>query len=278
MSEEARRLAVVGLGYLGRAVAELAHATGWQVTGITASPPAGDAAFEEASFDLTDADAVRAFFAGRPAYDWTVCSVSTKGGDPEAYRRLYLGGCQHLAEAGQRVAFVGSTSVYGQKSGEWVSETSPTEPAASTGTVLLEAEQAALATGGLVVRMAGLYGPGRSVLMRKFLEGSATLEAGGGRWINQAHRDDAAAALVHLMSRDAPGIYNLADNSPLTQREVYTFLAEHFARPLPPEGPATSGKRRGSSNKRVSNRRLRETGWEPRYPDFRSAVKAEVAG
>jgi len=275
---EGGRLAVVGLGYLGRAVAERAHAAGWQVTGITASPPAGDAEFEEASFDLTDGEAVRAFFDARPAYDWTVCSVSTKGGDPEAYRRLYLGGCQHLAAAGQRVAFVGSTSVYGQKGGEWVSEESATEPAAATGAVLLEAEKVALQSDGLVVRMAGLYGPERSVLMRKFFDGSATLENGGGRWINQAHRDDAAAALVHLMAGAQHGIFNLADNRPMTQFEVYAFLAEQFDQPLPPEGPASSGKRRGSSNKRVSNERLRKTGWSAYYPDFAAAVRAGAAG
>jgi len=274
-----RRLLVVGLGYLGRAVADLAHAAQWEVTGTATTPEKESADFEVAGLDLTDRAQVLQFFESRPPFDWTVCSVSTRGGKPEDYERIYLGGCRNLVEAGARVLFVGSTSVYGQTGGEWVTETSPTEPAAATGKVLLQTEKVVRAHGGSVVRMAGLYGPGRSVLVRKFLDGSARIEAGGERWINQAHRDDAAGAIVHLIDgRADAGIYNLSDHTPMKQLAIYQFLADHFEQPLPPEGPATSGKRRGRSNKRVSNATLRATGWAPRYPDFPSAIRERAAG
>lgn len=273
------RLLVVGLGYLGSAVAELARSHGWQVTGTARTAENKEAGFEVASLDITDREQVLRFFHERPPFDWTLCSVSTRGGTPGDYERIYLGGCRNLVEAGARLLLVGSTSVYGQTGGEWVTESSPTEPAAATGEVLLQTESVVLSHGGSVARMAGLYGPERSVLIRKFLDGSARIEAGGQRWINQAHRDDAAAAMVHLMQQEAPaGIYNLSDGTPMTQLAIYQFLAEHFQQPLPPEGPATSGKRRGRSNKRVSNAALKATGWQPRYPDFPSAVRQQAAG
>ncbi len=94
--------------------------------------------------------------------------------------------------------FTGSTSVYAQVDGTWVNETSETKPDRETGRILLEAERIALASGGFVARLSGLYGPGRSVLMRRFLSGEAMIEGDGLRWINQIHRDDAARAIVHL--------------------------------------------------------------------------------
>ncbi len=132
----------------------------------------------------------------------------------------------------------------------------------------------AAAGGGVVARLVGLYGPGRSVLLKKFLSGEATLEAGGSRWLNQIHRDDAAAALRRLAEPDAPpGIYNVSDGTPLTQLALYQGLAERLGRPLPPEGPPDLARKRGWTSKRVSSARLRALGgWEPRFPSFFQAL------
>jgi nucleoside-diphosphate-sugar epimerase len=138
---------------------------------------------------------------------------------------------------------------------------------------LLEAEKIALAGGGIVARLAGIYGPGRSVLLKKFLEGSAVLEAGGNRWINQIHRDDGARALLQLAQNEAAaGIYNVCDDTPTTQREIYGWIADFLNRPLPPEGPADLNRKRGWTSKRISNARLRALGWIPRYPGYRDAL------
>jgi nucleoside-diphosphate-sugar epimerase len=103
----------------------------------------------------------------------------------DAYRAVYRDGLEHLRDAfsPKRLVFTGSTSVYSQTDGDGCSEDSPAEPDRETGRVLLEAEKIALDDGGIVARLAGIYGPGRSVLLKKFLEGSAVLEAGGNRWI-----------------------------------------------------------------------------------------------
>ena len=75
-----------------------------------------------------------------------------------------------------------------------------------------------------------------------------------------------------LVVRGMRGIFNVSDDTPLTQREVCAWLAAHVARPLPPTGPIYASRKRGVTSKRVSNSRLRALGWAPRYPSFRDAV------
>jgi nucleoside-diphosphate-sugar epimerase len=168
---------------------------------------------------------------------------------------------------------VSSTSVYGQKDGEIVTESSSAEPDRETGRILLEAEKIALQSGGVVARLSGIYGPGRSMLLRKFLEGTATLENGGGRLINQIHRDDAASALFCLMTHEnASGIYNVTDDTPASQREVYAWISEALQKPLPPPGPADLNRKRGWTSKQISNEKLHTLGWAPQFPSYREAL------
>jgi nucleoside-diphosphate-sugar epimerase len=191
------------------------------------------------------------------------------------YRLVYVEGLRNVLRgfAPRQFVITASTSVYAQTDGSWVDEMSETKPNRETGRILLEAEAIALSSGGFVARLSGLYGPGRSVLLRKFLSGEAVIEGDGTRWINQIHRDDAAKAVVHLLTRSAPaGIYNVTDNAPATQRQVYGWLADSFHRPLPPAGPPDLDRKRGWTSKRVSNARLRKTGWQPTFPTYRDAI------
>jgi nucleoside-diphosphate-sugar epimerase len=103
------------------------------------------------------------------------------------------------------------------------------------------------------------------------------IEGDGSRWINQIHRDDAAAALVAFVQLEVRGLFNVADDEPMTQRAVYEWLAEHFQKALPPAGPIPTDRKRGWTNKRVSNAKLRALGWAPAYPSFRTAVAEEDA-
>ena len=202
------------------------------------------------------------------------CASSGRGG-AEQYRRVYLEGVKNLAAvfAPAPLLFTSSTSVYAQTDGAWVTEESAAEPDRETGRILRETEEFVLSQDGIVARLAGIYGPGRSVLLRKFHEGTATIEGDGGKWINQAHRDDIASALVHLITTGARGIFNVCDDQPLTQRELYAWLAERFQRPLPPVGEPDLDRKRGWTNKRVSNAKLRALGWSPRFPSFYTAVE-----
>ncbi len=256
------RLLLIGHGYLGQAVAREFLDGGWEVVPVSLS--GGDGVL---ACDVADPEQV----GNLPAADLVLhCAASGRGG-AEAYRKVYADGCRNLAERFQGVPlfFTSSTSVYAQTDGSVVTEESPAVPERETGRLLREAEETVLSTGGTVARLAGIYGPGRSVILKKFLNGEAVIEEDGRRILNQIHRDDAARAMFHLATASVPGgIYNVSDSSPMSQRETYEALGRIFPKPLPPAGPRDLNRKRGWTHKRVSNAKLCSTGWEPRFPSF----------
>lgn len=274
-------MVIAGCGFLGEAAAGLFLGAGWRVLGICASE---ESAARLSGFGIEGfaADISRriAVPAGWERPEVVIHSASSGRGGPDAYDAVYRAGIEELI-AGFRpakVIFTGSTSVYGQTDGAWVDEGSETFPPRETGGILLRAEKIALQAGGFVARLSGIYGPRRSVLLRKFLDGSATLEGGGERWINQIHRDDGAAALFHIATAGVePGVYNVCDDTPATQRDVYGWIAACVGGCLPPDGPPETGRKRGWTNKRVSNAKLRATGWAPRYSSYQDALPGLVA-
>ena len=259
------RVLVMGAGYLGRAIASALRGAGHGVVEVTRS---GDGS--SVACDIGVAGEVAAL----PKCDVIVhCAASGRGGE-EAYRAVYRDGCRNLVECfpGVPVYFTSSTSVYAQVDGEVVDEESAAEPERGTGRLFREAEEIVLRSGGVVARLAGIYGPGRSVILKKFWEGTAVIEEDGRRYLNQIHRDDAAAALVRMMGKRLSGVYCVSDSKPLTQRQCYEQLAEKFGKELPPCGPRDEGRKRGWTHKRVSNAKLRGEGWEPGYACFLDAV------
>jgi len=266
-SDMGKHLLLIGHGYLGAAVAGRFRDAGWIVTPVSLS-----GGQDVLACDVSDAAAV----ARLPQPDAIVhCAASGRGG-ADAYQRVYVNGCKNLTSAFQDVPllFTSSTSVYGQTDGSLVTEDSPAEPDRETGRLLLAAESVVLAAGGFVARLSGIYGPGRSVILRKFLAGEAVIEEDGRRLLNQIHRDDAAAAIHHLLSGGAdPGIYNVSDSEPLAQRECYEAMARIFLLPVPPTGPRDLNRKRGWTHKRVSNAKLRATGWDPAFPCYLDAIE-----
>jgi nucleoside-diphosphate-sugar epimerase len=263
------KLLLIGNGYLGQATAREFRGAGWNVIPVSLS--GGDGVL---ACDVADKVSV----AKLPAADFIIhCAASGRGG-AEAYQRVYVDGCRNLTESfpGTPLLFTSSTSVYSQTDGSMVTEESETIPDRETGRLLLEAEGVTINAGGLVARLSGIYGPGRSVILRKFLSGEAVIEEDGRRFLNQIHRDDAARALLHLAMIRANGIFNVCDSTPLTQLECYQALARIFLKPLPPTGPRDLNRKRGWTHKRVSNAKLRAAGWEPRFPSFLDAV-GEIA-
>lgn len=271
------RVLIAGCGFVGGATARLLQSAGWDVTGITRSEesaarlvPQGLRVFP---CDISDAAQMKKIaFEGADA---VVHCASSAGGGAEEYRKIYLDGARNLLEIlhPQKFLFTSSTSVYAQTGGEWVAEESPAEPSGDTGKILRETEDLVLARGGIVARLAGIYGPGRWALLRKFLDGTAVIEGDGSRWLNHIHRDDAASAIVKLLNnRSATGIYNVSDSTPLTQLDCLALLAEKYGKPLPPHGTPGIPRKRGITSKRVSNEKLRTLGWIPQFPSIREAL------
>jgi nucleoside-diphosphate-sugar epimerase len=273
------RALIAGCGFVGEIAARLLQKSGWDVTGVTQSDESAArlsaSGLPAIACDISSAESVREKLAAFESADAIVNCASAEYSGAAAYRAVYFEATRNLLEIlhPQKFLFTGSTSVYAQNNGSWVSEESPAEPLAETAKILREAEELVLQHRGIVARLTGIYGPGRSMLLRKFLDGTAVIEEQE-RTINQIHRDDAAGAICFLLNSNAsPGVYNVTDDTPATQRECYGWLAEHFQKPLPPVGSVETNRKRGVTNKRVSNAKLRALGWQPQFPSLREALK-----
>jgi len=287
------RVLIVGCGYVGLPLgAELAR-QGCEVFGLRRNPGAVEelraAGIQPLFADITRPETLRPLPRD---YDWVVNCTASGGGGAEDYRQIYLAGNRHLvnwlADAPpQKFVYTSSTSVYGQNDGSTVTEASPVEPAAETAQVLVATEMELLAAvkernfPAVILRLAGIYGPARGHWFKAFLRGEARLEGDGTRILNMIHRDDLTGIIIAALRNAVPGeIFNAADNEPVRQRDFFVWLAGALQRTLPPGVPADTEvwRRRGVTNKRVSNAKLRTVlQYAFKYPDFRAGYGAEIA-
>ncbi|PPB49722.1 NAD(P)-dependent oxidoreductase [Arthrobacter pityocampae] len=271
---------IAGCGDLGTEVGLRLAARGERVVGWRRSAERLPAAIEGVAVDLTQR------LPPVPA-DTDVVVIATAAGDrtEAAYRSAYVDATRNILAAlerdgvtPRRILFVSSTAVYGDFDGAFVTEESPAESTAPTARLVREAEQVLLEAPvhGTVLRLSGIYGPGRTRLIDQVRSGKAVLPAEP-QWTNRIHRDDAAAAIVHLVTAVASPapIYLGSDELPVDLGEVLRFLAAELDLPDPPRGEASSG--RGGA-RRVDSSLLRATGFTFRYPTYREGYRAVLAG
>jgi nucleoside-diphosphate-sugar epimerase len=275
------RVLIAGCGYVGEAAANAFHQQDWQVEGWTATAESAAKLSERPypvhAVDVTDRSAAS---AASGEFEVVIHCVSSRGGDEEHYRRLYFEGAKNLLLAfpGATLLFTSSTSVYAQKDGSAVDESSPAEPRHEKGKILRETEELVLAAGGIVARLGGIHGPHRSFFLSRLLEGR-TPAKGNDRLINQIHRDDIVSALLLLADRRAEcrgEIFNVVADEPVKASAAYEWLSTEVKMPLVSDAADTGQRKRGDSNKQVSNRKLRALGWAPRYPTFESAMTESI--
>lgn len=289
---QSMRVLIVGCGFVGLELGASLAKEGHAVIGLRRALPA-QAELNSAGIHLLLGDITRPEELGKlpPAYDWVVNCVSSSGGGAEDYRQVYLQGTRNLIgwlapSPPRKFVYTSSTSVYGQTDGSWVTETSPTEPAVETAKILLETEQALLEAVGahafpaVILRVAGIYGPGRGYWLRQYLNGEARIEGKGERILNMIHRDDVAGAIIAALKNGQAGeIYNAVDDEPVSQLSYFQWLSavlgKEMPRLLPIEDPA--GRRRELTNKRVSNNNLKaELGYRFKYQTFREGFTGEI--
>ncbi|MGC3958789.1 MAG: SDR family oxidoreductase [Verrucomicrobiota bacterium] len=289
------RVLVVGCGYVGSLLAMELARLGHVVFGLRRSATIS-VELQRAGITLLQADITQPTALQKLPrdFDWVVNCVASGGGGVDEYRQLYLLGMRNLiewlvpAKAGgvSRFVYTSSTGVYGQNDGSQVDETSLVQPLGETAQVLVETEKALLTAGrewnfpAVVLRAAGIYGPERGYLLKQFLRGEARIEGAGTRTLNMIHRDDLVRALIAALESGRGGeIYNAADNEPVSQLEFFRWLAAKLGKAMPPSVPedAAVPRKRGLTNKRVSNQKLKtELGVNFAYPDFRSGYSAEI--
>ena len=288
MDLRGKQLVIFGCGYVGTALALRALDEGLRVTALTRSPSKADALRELRISQVVQADIHEAGWEKElPAKsDFVVNCLSSGGGDLVSYKRTYLEGMRRIlswAEC-QGVAigtllYTGSTGIYPQCEGETVDETSPLEPADARSGILREAEdllwrQPVGISRWFILRLAGIYGPGRHHVLDQVRSGAASLPGSGDYRMNMAHRDDIVSAILACLS--APPavrneIFNVADGRPATKTEVVRWLCSQLGRTEPEfSGEGGSGKRpSGPADRIILSRKLTERlGWKPEYPTY----------
>lgn len=279
-----KRLVVFGCGYVGAAVARWADDAGLEVTALTRNPATALLLREVGLHTVVGDLAGTAWHDEIPGgAEFVVDCVSSGGGGVEAYRHSYLAGMESiLAWARARgpagtFVYTSSTSVYPQGNGAAVDETAPTTARSDRARVLIETEAlmeaaADAARRRFVLRLAGIYGPGRHHLLDQVRGGEV---AGRGEHrLNLIHRDDIVAAIACCCTAPAEvagGVFNLADDGPAPKSEVVTWLAAALGVPVPRfTGEPAAGRPQTTPDRIILNGKARSgLGWRPRYPTFR---------
>jgi nucleoside-diphosphate-sugar epimerase len=224
--------------------------------------------------------------AALPAAETVLYAVGYNSRSGHSRQELYVDGLRNVLEAlppgTGRIIFISTSGVYGDASGAWVDEDSPCDPTHDAGRALLAAEEVLhrhpLGARGIILRLTGIYGPGR-------LPSPAVLASAAADSVaNLIHVDDAAAVVLAAESRARPPrTYLVSDGHPAGRREYYSYLAELLGLPPlrfcdPPAADVSSSPRRRGRQKLVNNgRMLAELGVQLVYPSYREGLAASVA-
>ena len=277
-----RRRLIIGCGYLGKRVASRWLAAGDTVYATTRSR-AHAGQFEAMGLHPLQGDVTAAADAANglptlPTVDTVLWAVGFDRTAPASYEDVHVTGLQRLLDRlpGQpRFIFISSTGVWGDGSGGFVNETTPPTPAREAGRALVAAEarlQAHRHGPGVVLRLAGLYGPDRLPRLAD-LQAGKPLPADPASWLNLIHIDDAAAVACDVAELSAPRpLYVVSDGSPIRRRDWYEGLARITGNPSPAWDPAASQSRGG--DKRVDSRLIwTDLGHGPDQPNALQAIQ-----
>lgn len=274
---------IIGCGYLGRRVARLWQDQGKHVIALTRRR--GDElrglGIEPIIGDVLDEQSL----ASLPAASTILYAVALDRTSGRSFREVYLDGLLNAIRSGpasSRFIYVSSIGVYGQTDGQEVDEMSATQPKEENGRIILEAEALLHrhVPGAIILRFAGIYGPGR-LIRRAALERGEPLVGDADKWLNLIHVDDGAQAILAAEERGKAGeIYLIASDQPVRRREFYTVAAALLnappARfePLPASDIHSSNE---EANRRIINRKMRqELGFCLQYADFRSGLRTSI--
>jgi nucleoside-diphosphate-sugar epimerase len=275
---------LIGHGYLGRRVAALWREQGHLVRATTRRACKGEElrqlGIQPVICDVLDRESLAAL----PVADTVVHAVALDRSAGRSMRDVYVAGLANVLSClppARRFIYVSSSSVYGQTHGEEVDETSPTVPQDESGRVVLEAEQLLRkrVPGAIILRFAGIYGPGR-LFRSQALQSGEPIVGNPEKWLNLIHVTDGAAAVLAAEEKGQPGqTYNVCDNCSVRRCDFYRDMARYlgvaepeFLRPASP-----SSVRHELANRRLSNRRLRdELCISLQYPSYREGFQNAI--
>ncbi len=282
---------VFGCGYLGRRVARRWRQQGQEVIAVTRSAEKGsELAAEGIQPILADVARMERCDLGQlPPIETVLFAVGYDRESQTPIEQVYAGGLAQALAAipatTSRIIYISSTGVYGDAAGEWVDEETPCRPTRAGGKASLAAEEllkrSEFGSRSIVLRLAGLYGPGRIPRAQAVLLGEP-IDAPQDGFLNLIHVDDAAAIVLLAEERaPLPRTYVVSDGQPVIRSEYYAELARLLGWPPPrfvapdPNSPAAL---RAAGDKRADSRRMmRELSPVLRYPSYREGLAAVVA-
>ncbi len=288
------RLAIFGAGYVGSSLAMRARDKGWEVHALTRNPERVKALID-GQIHAVQADVVNDGWESELEGDFDLAvSCLSGGGGADGYHHSYVLGNRRLLAWGEartigRWIYTGSTSVYPDRGGAWVDEdTALPDPDGPAPEALREAESMFSLLDGKVpwnvLRLAGIYGPDRHLLLRRIMERDGPLPGRGDYYLNLIHRDDIVRAILAIAQKpDFPsGIFNLSDGHPALKSEIVAWLAQQLGKPFPGFDPSLSTRRRPGQagrghrppNRRVQpDRILRSLDLSLNFADFRAGYQ-----
>ena len=270
------KIAIIGCGYVGTAVAQYWHDAGLNVVATTTRANRMSELMTVADrvevLEGTDAERLRLALAGRQV---VLLCVGSK--QKSHYRETYLGTAQTLAQVlpdteVEQLIYTSTCSVYGQHEGAWVTEEMPPIPATENGKIIEATEQTLLETATphrqvCILRLGGIYGPGRT-LEKIYSRLAGTTRSGKGHeGSNWVHLDDIVGAIDWVRQKRLSGIYNLVQDEILTVRELVTTVCDRYH--LDPVKWDENKPSDRPYNIRASNAKLKQSGYQFRHPTFR---------
>ena len=280
---------IFGCGYLGRRVARQWHDAADEVVVVTRSvEKAGD--FESHGYETVVADVTRPkTLRNLPGAGTVLFAVGHDRSTGKSIADVYVEGVRNalaaLPPAASRFIYVSTTGVYGNANGGWVDEETPPDPQREGGRASLAAEQTLaahpLGRRSIILRLAGIYGPGRVPFIDR-LRAAEPIPARGAGHLNLIHVEDAAAVVVAATRLapfdDGPRIYCVSDGHPVQRSEYYGEVARQIGA-QPPQfvepDPNSPRARRASADRRVRNDRvLADLHVKLAYPDYRAGLAA----
>ena len=280
------RLFCFGFGYSAQALARRMSARTVSLAGTRTSVGGEDAAPLGARLAEFKGDAASAEVEGLLAGTTHALVSIPPDLEGDAVLRHFRGELAGLGDLAW-VGYLSTVGVYGDWHGQWVDETSSTRPISERGLRRVQAERAWRAFGKdtgkrvEVFRLAGIYGPGRSVI-DTLRAGTARRIVKPGQVFNRIHVDDVAQALAAAIDKDTGHrIYNVGDDEPAPPQDVVAHAAELMGLPVPPEVALEAAGLTGMAAsfwvecKRVSNARIKGAlGVELMYPTYREGLRA----
>jgi nucleoside-diphosphate-sugar epimerase len=209
-----------------------------------------------------------------------VVSVAPTGfqeANAATYEETYLATAKNIVKVLSQaphvtqVIYLSSCSVYGDRQGDWVDETSSVAPLEQRSQVLSEAEKIILQAANqhqkvCVLRLGGIYGPGRELVSMFGGLAGMTMPGKGDRFINWVHRDDVVGAIEFIRSHELAGIYNLVDDSQLTVREQISLICAHYR--LPPVNWDSTQLSIQRKSVQICNEKIKAAGYELIHPQI----------